>query len=276
MSGDGGVTPEPMSLSASSASITQQPGTAADATTAQTKLVVNEAAWTNLDEDEDMATANKLTSDKTWSEFKTRKQQLSIREQERLEKEEKLRRERKQMEEERRLEEERRKKEFEELEAQRRREQEEAELAAQRERERLRLAAKLEREKAGSINMTEQSMLMASFEEEVGLASVAKPPVLMHLFQYKPLASVVDAEEEPLHEPLHNGTLPPQPETGGEPAPEPSVAETEPESESAFYMDDSVPAIESLPDPQEEGEVEAGTGFGGSIDASSRGRLGHQ
>jgi len=105
------------------------------------------------------------------------------RELERQEKEERLRKEREQKEEERRKAEEQKRKEQEARDAQRMKEAQEAEMVAQRERERLRLAAKLEREReTQNINMTEQSILMADFEQQTGVMTT---PSNLPMFQYK-------------------------------------------------------------------------------------------
>lgn len=144
----------------------------------------NVDAWSELSDDFEAPTGKPQSPpslDKTWSQFQTKKMQDAIREKERLEKEERERKERERREEERKQEEERRRREHEEAEVRRRREAEEAELNAQRERERQRQAERMARER-GELSMMEQSLLMASFEQQAA-------PVLP-LFQYKSLDDV--------------------------------------------------------------------------------------
>jgi len=150
--------------------------------------IQNISAWAELGGDSPQSNEKEggsKSADKTWSAFQNRKMLEKQREVERQEKEERLRKEKEKQEEERRKAEELRKREQEAKEAQRLKEQQEAEMEAQRERERLRLQAKLERERATqNINMTEQSMLMADFEQQAGSLRSTNNPILP-MFQYK-------------------------------------------------------------------------------------------
>ncbi|KAL6076339.1 DNA-binding bromodomain-containing protein, putative isoform 4 [Balamuthia mandrillaris] len=149
----------------------------------QTKVVEikNVEAWSELSADDETSSSSSSSQqqgDKTWSAFQTRKMINKKREEERLQleakREEELRQQRLKMEEERRLEEERRRKEYEAEEERKKKLAEEAELAAQKERERLRAQAKLERERVTqTVNMMEQTMIMASFEQQVATSSTS-------------------------------------------------------------------------------------------------------
>eukprot|EP01098_Paradermamoeba_levis_P001642 TRINITY_DN11910_c0_g1_i1.p1 TRINITY_DN11910_c0_g1~~TRINITY_DN11910_c0_g1_i1.p1 ORF type:complete len:227 (-),score=86.72 TRINITY_DN11910_c0_g1_i1:10-615(-) len=151
-------------------------------TTVKKKEVVlsNWDSWSNLDEDEpkqkketviETATSNAQQTPgdgQLWKQFRSRDIQNKQREKEREEQEEILRRERELKEEERKKEELRRKKEQEELEAKRKLEEREAEMDAIKRRELERQRAKEAREKQiTTVNMNEQSLVMASFEENI-------------------------------------------------------------------------------------------------------------
>mmetsp|Transcript_2609 Transcript_2609/g.3806 ORF Transcript_2609/g.3806 Transcript_2609/m.3806 type:complete len:188 (+) Transcript_2609:2118-2681(+) len=100
-----------------------------------------------------------------WSQFKKKEEELKLRALEREQQEQLLQQQLLEAEEERKREEEARKQRQREREEQERLEQERLEAEAQRKREEAREKAKLERaSKAGTVQLTEQSDLMASFE----------------------------------------------------------------------------------------------------------------
>eukprot|EP01101_Sappina_pedata_P007638 TRINITY_DN4080_c0_g1_i2.p1 TRINITY_DN4080_c0_g1~~TRINITY_DN4080_c0_g1_i2.p1 ORF type:complete len:1007 (-),score=311.76 TRINITY_DN4080_c0_g1_i2:15-2990(-) len=126
-------------------------------------ILKNIDSWSRLKDDNDDSVKKTQSDESTsilWSDFKNKGVLNKQREREQLEREEKMRREMQEKEE-------RRKKEIGEEEMRQKVAREQAEIESQRKRDEMRSAAKLERERKAnnrSINMSEQSQLMASFE----------------------------------------------------------------------------------------------------------------